>query len=60
MPEHASQLFARNVQALLELMIDEDGNLNMDFEDEIIKGACVVRDGEIVNPGAKATVEATK
>jgi H+-translocating NAD(P) transhydrogenase subunit alpha len=57
MPEHSSQLFARNVLALLELMIGEDGNLALDFEDEVIAGACVVRDGEIVNAGAKAAVE---
>jgi H+-translocating NAD(P) transhydrogenase subunit alpha len=58
MPEHSSQLFARNVLALLELVIGEDGNLSLDFDDEIVKGACIVREGEIVNPGAKATVEA--
>jgi NAD(P) transhydrogenase subunit alpha len=57
MPEHSSQLFARNVLALLELMVGEDGALTLDFDDEIIAGACVVRDGEIVNAGAKATVE---
>jgi H+-translocating NAD(P) transhydrogenase subunit alpha len=57
MPEHSSQLFARNVLALLELMVGEDGTLELDFDDEIIAGACVVRDGEIVNAGAKATVE---
>ena len=56
MAEHSSQLFARNVLALLELFIGEDGALNMDFEDEIISGACIVRDGEIVNSGAKAAV----
>jgi NAD(P) transhydrogenase subunit alpha len=58
MAEHASQLFARNVLALLELIVGEDGTLHLDFEDEIIAGACVVREGEIVHPGAKATVEA--
>ncbi len=58
MAEHSSQLFARNVLALLDLLVGEDGELNLDFDDEIIKGACVVRDGEIVNPGAKAAVEA--
>jgi NAD(P) transhydrogenase subunit alpha len=58
MAEHASQLFARNVLALLELFVGEDGSLNLDFEDEVISGACVVREGEIVNAGAKATVEA--
>jgi NAD(P) transhydrogenase subunit alpha len=58
MAEHASQLYARNVLALLELFVGEDGSLQLDFDDEIVKGACIVRDGEIVNPGAKAAVEA--
>ena len=57
MPEHSSQLFARNVQALLELFVGEDGELHLDFDDEIVSGACIVRDGEIVHPGAKAAVE---
>jgi NAD(P) transhydrogenase subunit alpha len=58
MAEHSSQLFARNVLALLELLIGEDGALTLDFDDEIVKGACVVRDGEIVNEGARAATEA--
>jgi NAD(P) transhydrogenase subunit alpha len=58
MAEHSSQLFARNVQALLELFVGEDGALALDWEDEIVKGACVVKDGQIVNDGAKAAVEA--
>ena len=53
MPEHASQLFARNVLALLELLVGEDGALNLDFDDEIVAGACIVRDGEIVHPGPR-------
>ncbi len=58
MPEHASQLYARNIQALLELLTGEDGSLHLDFEDEIVAGACVTRDGEVVHDGAKRTVEA--
>jgi NAD(P) transhydrogenase subunit alpha len=58
MPEHASQLYARNVQALLELVIAEDGSLALNFDDEIVAGACITRDGEIVHAGAKQTVEA--
>jgi NAD(P) transhydrogenase subunit alpha len=54
MAEHASQLYARNIQSLLELMTSEDGALALDFDDEIIAGACVTRDGEIVHAGAKA------
>ena len=57
MAEHSSQLFARNVLALLDLFVGEDGALQLDFEDEVVSGACVVRDGEIVNPGAKKAVE---
>jgi NAD(P) transhydrogenase subunit alpha len=46
MPEHASQLYARNIQALVELMLDDEGNVALDFEDEIIAGACVTREAE--------------
>jgi NAD(P) transhydrogenase subunit alpha len=53
MPDHASQLYARNVQSLLELMVGEGGALELDFDDEIIAGACITRDGEIVHEGAK-------
>ncbi|MFN8130561.1 MAG: Re/Si-specific NAD(P)(+) transhydrogenase subunit alpha [Solirubrobacteraceae bacterium] len=58
MAEHASQLYARNIQALLGLMTGEDGALNLDFDDEIIAGACVTRGGEIVHEGAKAAAGA--
>jgi NAD(P) transhydrogenase subunit alpha len=51
MAEHASQLYARNIESLLSLMLDE-GALKLDFEDEIIKGACITRGGEIVNEAA--------
>ena len=37
MPDHASQLYARNIQSLLELIADE-GELKIDSEDEIVKG----------------------
>ena len=55
--EHASQLYARNLQALLELMTD-DGELKLDFEDEVIAGACITRGGEIVHEGARRAAEA--
>jgi H+-translocating NAD(P) transhydrogenase subunit alpha len=58
MAEHASQLYARNIQALLGLMI-EDGALKLDFEDEVIAGACITRNKEIVHEGAKAAAGAT-
>jgi H+-translocating NAD(P) transhydrogenase subunit alpha len=57
MPQHASQLYARNVQSLLDLLTDEEGNLHLDFEDDIVAGACVTRDGDIVHEGAKSAAE---
>ena len=58
MPDHASSLYARNVQALLELMVEE-GELKLDFEDEVLAGACITRDGEIVHEGAREAAGAT-
>jgi NAD(P) transhydrogenase subunit alpha len=47
MPEHASELYARNLVALLELMIDESGTLLPDRDDEILRGACVTGEERI-------------
>jgi NAD(P) transhydrogenase subunit alpha len=58
MAEHASQLYARNIQSLLGLMINDEGALELDFDDEVIAGACITRDGEIVHEGAKAAAGA--
>jgi NAD(P) transhydrogenase subunit alpha len=48
MPEHASALYARNVLSLIELMTGDEGALELNWEDEVLKGACVARDGERV------------
>jgi len=45
MPYHASQLYARNVSALVQHLAPE-GELTLDFEDEITSGACVTRKEE--------------
>ena len=46
MPYHASQLYARNVTALVNHLAPE-GELALDFEDEITAGACVTRKEEV-------------
>ena len=58
MAEHASQLYAKNIESLLGLMTNEEGALSLDFDDEIIAGACVTKGGEIVHEGAKAAAGA--
>lgn len=46
-PNDASRLYSRNVAALLDLLLDDEGNVNLDFEDEIIGAMCVTHNGEV-------------
>lgn len=52
----ASSMFGRNVLNFLKLFIDNDGNLVLNFEDEIIKGSCLTHNGEIVNQRVKSMI----
>ena len=47
MPVPASQLYAKNLENLLGLMVGEEGELKVDFEDDILDAACIAHDGEI-------------
>ena len=47
---HASQMLGKNMQTLLELILDDSGNLNLDFNDEIVAGTVVAHKGEIPHP----------
>ena len=42
MPEHASELYSKNITGLLDLLIT-DGKLAPDFEDQVIAESCVTR-----------------
>jgi NAD(P) transhydrogenase subunit alpha len=53
MAKHASQLYAKNVENLLKLLVTEEGKLNLDFEDEVVSGACITHSGEIRNERAR-------
>ena len=44
---HASQMYGKNMQTLLELILDEDGSLNLDLNDEIVAGTLVAHDGDV-------------
>jgi len=57
MAAHASQLYAKNIENLLGLLVTDEGELNLDFEDEVIKGTCLTHGGEIVNERAKQATE---
>jgi NAD(P) transhydrogenase subunit alpha len=52
----ASKLYGKNVFNFLKLLIDETGALNLNFEDDLIKGACITYNGLIVNERVKELV----
>jgi NAD(P) transhydrogenase subunit alpha len=52
MPVPASQLYAKNLENLLGLLIGEEGELKVDFEDDIVAAACITHGGEIRNERA--------
>ncbi|OZC01964.1 NAD(P) transhydrogenase subunit alpha [Rubricoccus marinus] len=56
MPTHASEMYGRTVAAFLLEFLDDEGTLNLDPEDEIVAGAVVARDGEIVHPRVLAAL----
>lgn len=49
MPSDASKLYSKNVLNFLKLIIDKEGGMNLDWEDELVTGTCIVHDGKIVN-----------
>ena len=53
MAAHASQLYAKNVENLLKLLVNDEGELDLNFDDEIVAGACLTHEGEIRNERAR-------
>lgn len=50
LPFHASQMYGKNMETLLDLLLDKEGNLNLNFSDEIVAGTVVCHQGEVVHP----------
>jgi NAD(P) transhydrogenase subunit alpha len=59
MAKHASQLYAKNVENVLKLLVNEEGQLNLDFDDEVVADACLTHEGEIKNERAREVAGAT-
>ena len=49
MPIDASKMYGKNVFNFMKLITDENGGLNLNFEDDIVAGTCITHDGEIKN-----------
>jgi H+-translocating NAD(P) transhydrogenase subunit alpha len=57
MPSDASKLYGKNVLNFLQLIITKEGQLNLNFEDDLVKGTCVVNGGEVTNERVKALIK---
>ncbi len=53
MPSDASKLYGKNVLNFLQLMINKEGLFNLNFEDDLVKGTCVVHGGVVTNERVK-------
>lgn len=49
MPSDASKMYAKNVLNFLKLIIDKEGGINLNFEDDLVKGTCIAYQGNITN-----------
>lgn len=53
MPTDASRMYGRNLLNFLKLMLQKDGTLALDFNDDLIKGTCIAHKGEVVSERVK-------
>lgn len=45
----ASKMYSKNLQNFLKLIVDKEGLLNLNFEDDLVTGACILHDGKLLN-----------
>ncbi len=56
MPSDASKLYGKNVLNFLQLLIDKENNINLNWEDDLVAGSCITHNGEIKNERVKAII----
>ncbi len=56
MPADASKLYGKNILNFLQLIIGKEGELNLNFEDDLVKGACITHNGEVCNERVKGII----
>jgi len=56
MPSDASKLYGKNILNFLQLIITKEGQLNLNWDDDLVKGSCIVHGGEVVNERVKLIV----
>lgn len=59
MPFDASKMFGKNILNYIKLLIDKEGNINLNFEDDLVTGTCIAHNGEIKNERVKSVMTQT-
>jgi NAD(P) transhydrogenase subunit alpha len=54
MPSDASKLYGKNILNFLALITDKEGKLNLNWDDDLVKGSCVTHGGEVVHERVKS------
>ena len=49
MPSDASKVYGKNVLNFLQLIITKEGTINLNWEDDLVKGSCITHGGEVVH-----------
>jgi H+-translocating NAD(P) transhydrogenase subunit alpha len=53
MPSDASKLYGKNILNFLGLITNKEGQLNLNWEDDLVKGSCITHNGEIIHDRLK-------
>lgn len=56
MPSDASKLYGKNILNFLQLIIDKDGNINLNWDDDLVKGSCITHNGDVVHERVKEKI----
>lgn len=57
MPGDASKMYGKNILNFLQLVISKEGVFNLNFEDDLVAGTCIVHDGAIKNERIKELIK---
>jgi len=53
MPSDSSKLYGKNILNFLQLLIDKEGKLHLNWDDDLVKGSCITHGGEVVHERVK-------
>jgi NAD(P) transhydrogenase subunit alpha len=56
MPSDASKLYGKNILNFLQLIITKEGALELNFEDDLVKGCCIAHEGAVANERVAALI----